>query len=77
MATEKQIVAVKTKCGCLFRKFSDQACTLDDESYFMFIHSTFIDINGHYTSDFSMTQPVIKFAIKVKFEIKIFFLRGV
>lgn len=69
---EKQMVAVKTNCGSLLTKFSDRAFILNDESYLMFTLSTFNNNDGYYTSDVSMTQPILKFITKAKFKDMIF-----
>lgn len=46
----------KAKCGRLFKKFSDQAFCLYDESYFTLIHFTFNDNSDYYSLDAFMTQ---------------------
>ena len=69
--TEEQISLAKTKCGRLFRKFSDREFIIDDESYFTLSHTS---INGNdvfYASDVSSTSANVKFSKKKKFEAKV------
>lgn len=65
------MVAAKTKCDRLFRKFSDRTFIMDEESYFtLTLHFNYND--RYYTNDLSTIQPIIKFITKAKFEKKIF-----
>lgn len=62
------MVASKTKCARLLRKFSDRALIFGGESCFTF---TFKDNGGYVTSVVSTAQPIMKFINNAKFEDKI------
>lgn len=72
LSLEKQIVAAKTKCAGLGKRFSDRGLILDDELSFKLTRSPFNDNGSYPTSETATTQFIFKFDTKVKFEDNIF-----
>ena len=68
--TDAPTKKAKTKCRFLTEKYAKHDWIIDDESYFTLDHSSIIENDNFYTSDFKQTPASIKYNKKAKYPIK-------